>query len=146
MPNISPTDQPMINGRAYDWASIKLQLLGQTITGVTAISYSDKQDKANNKGAGIYASSRGYGAYEAMASITLEAKEVERIQAALPPGQRLQDIKPFNIIVAYVNESNVMVKHTIKDCEFTNNMRDLKAGDTNIEVALELITSAIEWK
>ena len=137
--------QPLINGRAYDWASVNLQLLGLTVIGVTAISYDDTQAKVDNQGAGIYASSRGYGKYEAKASITLEMKEVERIQAALPPGQRLQDIPPFNITVAYVNPSNLMVKHTICNAEFTNNKREIKAGDTNIEVSLELITSHITW-
>jgi hypothetical protein len=136
---------PLLNGRAYDWASIRLQLLGLTITGVTAISYEDSQEKTNNKGAGIYASSRGYGAYEAKASITLEMKEVERIEAALPPGQRLQDIGPFNVTVSYVNGSNVMVNHTIHNCEFLGNKREIKTGDTNIEVALDLIPSHITW-
>lgn len=141
----SPTEQPLINGRAYDWASIKLQLLGMTIIGVTAISYDDNQAKVDNYGAGTYASSRGYGKYEPKASITLEMKEVERIQAALPAGGRIQDIAPFPIVVAYVNQSNRMVTHTIHNVEFTNNKREMKAGDTNIEVALELITSHITW-
>ena len=136
---------PLVNGRAYDWASIRLQLLGLTVIGVTAIMYEDTQEKTNNQGAGNYASSRGYGKYEAKAAITLEMKEVERIQRSLPPGQRLQDIGPFNITVAYVNESNVMVKHTIHNCEFLGNKREIKTGDTNIEVALDLITSHITW-
>ena len=77
--------------------------------------------------------------------VTLEMKEVERIQAALGPGRRLQDVPPFNISVAYRNESNLLVTHTIHNCEFTNNKREIKAGDTNIEVALDLITSHISW-
>lgn len=145
MPDFGTKEQPLINGRAYDWASIKLQLLGLTIVGVTAISYDDTQAKVDNQGAGNFASSRGYGKYEAKASITLEMKEVERLQAQLGPGRRLQDIAPFNIVVAYVNESNRMVTHTIHNVEFTNNKREIKAGDTNIEVALELITSHITW-
>jgi hypothetical protein len=137
--------QPLINGRAYDWASLRAQLLGLSVTGITAVMYEDTQNKTNNQGAGIFASSRGYGAYEAKASITLEMKEVERIQQQLPPGKRLQDIGPFNVTIAYVNESNRMVRHTLHNCEFTNNKRDLKAGDTNIEVELELIISHITW-
>jgi hypothetical protein len=137
--------KPLLNGRAYDWASLRTQLLGLTVTGITALSYEDEQEKTNNKGAGIFASSRGYGAYNAKASITLEMKEVERIQQQLPPGKRLQDIGPFNIAVAYVNESNRMVNNTLHNCEFTNNKRDLKTGDTSIEVQLELILSHITW-
>ncbi|MDF7809912.1 hypothetical protein [Hymenobacter sp. YC55] len=142
---VGTREQPMINGRAYDWASIKVQLLGLTLVGITAVSYEDTQAKVDNYGAGTMASSRGYGKYEAKASITLEMKEVERIQASLQPGQRIQDIGPFNIVVAYVNESNRMVTHTIHNVEFTNNKRELKTGDTTVEVALELITSHITW-
>jgi hypothetical protein len=141
----APYTPPLLNGRAYDWASIRLQLLALTITGVLAISYEDAQEKVNNPGAGIYASSRGYGKYEAKASITLEMKEVERIEGSLPPGKRLQDIGPFNITIAFVNESNIMVTHTLHNCEFLGNKRDMKTGDTNIEVALDLIVSHITW-
>ncbi|MDO7877378.1 hypothetical protein Q5H93_21735 [Hymenobacter sp. ASUV-10] len=135
---------PQINGRAYDWASIKLQLLGQTVAGITAISYGVKQEKVNNYGAGVNPVSRGYGKREPNASITLEMKEVERIMAALPPGGSLLDIPPFPIPVAYVNASNQLITHTIMNAEFTENKREIKTGDTNIEVELPLVVSHIE--
>lgn len=140
----TPTDiVPLINGRAYDWASIRMQALGQTIAGITALSYEDMQEKVNNYGAGINPVSRGYGKYEAKGSITLEMKEIERIQAAVGPGGRIQDIPPFPISITFVNSSNALITHTLHNCEFTNNKRDIKTGDTHIEVELELIVSHI---
>lgn len=135
---------PLINGRAYDFASIQLQLLGQTIIGTTAISYGHKQEKVNNYGAGVNPVSRGYGKREPEASVTLEMKEVERIQAAVPAGGSLLDIKPFPIVVSYVNDSNALITHTLHNCEFTENKRDMKTGDTNIECELPLVISHIE--
>ena len=135
---------PNINGRAYDWASLRAQLLGQTIAGITAVSYGLKQEKVNNYGAGVNPVSRGYGKREPEASITLEMKEVERIQAALPPGGSLMDIPPFPVVVSFVNASNQLVTHTLHNCEFTQNKREIKTGDTNIEVELPLILSHIE--
>lgn len=137
---------PSINGRAYDWPSIRLQLLGQTVAGVTEINYSDTQEKVNNYGAGTMPVSRGYGKYEPKADIMLEMKEVERIQAALPPGGRLQDIPPFPIVISYVNTSNMQVTHTLHNCEFLGNGREVKTGDTNVLVKLDLVLSHIEWK
>ncbi|QKG57005.1 hypothetical protein GKZ68_10425 [Hymenobacter sp. BRD128] len=137
--------KPLINGRAYDWASIRFQALGQTIAGTTAISYEDTQEKVNNFGAGVNPTSRGLGKIESKASVTMEMKELERIQAALPAGGRIQDIPAFPIVVSYVNPSNMLVTHTLHDCEFTNNKREIKTGDTNIEVELELIISHITW-
>ena len=136
---------PLINGRAYDWPSIRLQLLGQTVAGVTAISYDDMQEKVNNWGAGTMPVSRGLGKYEAKGSVTLEMKELERIQAALPAGGRIQDIPPFPVVVSYVNSSNLQITHTLHGCEFMGNKREIKTGDTNIEVELELIISHISW-
>jgi hypothetical protein len=138
-------EQPLVNGRAYDWASIKVQMLGLSLIGIVAVMYEDTQEKVNNPGAGIFAASRGYGKYEAKATITLEMKEVERIQGALKPGQRLQDIGPFTVVIAYRNESNRLITHKVRGCEFTNNKRQIKAGDTSVEVELELIVADIIW-
>ena len=140
----TPTDiVPLVNGRAYDWASIRVGLLGQTVAGITGISWEDMQEKVNNWGAGINPVSRGYGKYEAKGSITLEMKELERIQAALPPGGRIQDIAPFPIAISFVNSSNALINHTLHNCEFLGNKREVKTGDTQIEVELELIVSHI---
>lgn len=135
---------PNINGRSYDWASLRAQMLGQTIIGITALSYGMKQEKVNNYGAGVNPVSRGYGKREPEASITLEMKEVERIMAALPPGGSLVDIPPFPIVSSFVNSSNQLVTHTLHNCEFTGQKRELKTGDTSIEVELPLILSHIE--
>ena len=135
---------PLVNGRAYDWASVVLQLLGQTVIGVTAISYGHKQEKVNNYGAGVNPVSRGYGKREPTASITLEMKEVERIQAAVPAGGSLLDIAPFPIVISYVNDSNQLITHTLHACEFTENKREVKTGDAEIQVELPLVISYIE--
>ncbi|MBO2009171.1 hypothetical protein [Hymenobacter negativus] len=135
---------PLINGTAYAWADIRAQLLGQTVAGITAISYGVKQEKVNNYGAGNNPVSRGIGKREPNASITLEMKEVERIQAALPPGGSLLDIKSFPIVISYVNPVNQLITHTLHNAEFTENKREIKTGDTNIEVELPLIISHIE--
>ncbi|MCC3159519.1 hypothetical protein LJ737_19915 [Hymenobacter sp. 15J16-1T3B] len=136
---------PLINGVAHSWADINVQCLGKTIPGITAISYEDEQTKEDNYGQGSNPVSRGYGQNKAKASITVEAKEVERLQEAVPTG-RLQDIPPFPVVVAFVNPANKTVIHKLMNCEFTKNSRDVKAGDTKIEVELPLIVSHIEWK
>lgn len=136
---------PLINGVAYSWADINAFLLGRTVFGITAISYEDMQEMTDNKGAGIFPTSRGYGANECKASLTLEAKESERLVDAVPSG-RLQDIPPFPITVSYVNTANKAVTHKLMNAQFKGNKRDVKSGDTSIEVEHELIISHIEWK
>lgn len=139
------TETPLINGTRHSWASIRCNILGRTVTGITKIDYEDTQEKENKYGAGIHVDHRGLGNYEATCGITLYAYETEAIVAKLPAGKRLQDIAPFDIVVSFVNESNQTVTHTIRNCEFVNNKRDMSQGDTGIEVEHELIVTHIEW-
>lgn len=136
---------PLINGKAYEWADIRLILFGIPVAGITAISYSDKQEMENNYGAGSLPVSRGYGNVMCEASITLESNEVEAITAQAPNG-RLQEISEFDVVVSYLPVGGLPVTHTLKMCRFMENVRDAKQGDKKIEVTIPLIVGSIKWK
>jgi hypothetical protein len=137
---------PFINGIRHAWGSVKVNILGRTVSGITAISYEEKQDKVNNYGAGIFPVSRGLGKYEASAKITLHSYEVDAIVKSVGIGKRLVDIAPFDIFVTFMPEgSDQLINHVIRNCEFTSNKRELKTGDTVIETEFDLIVTHIEW-
>lgn len=136
---------PLINGQQHSWSSIEVSIAGNIVTGITAVNYSDSVSKENHYGAGDMPVHRGRGKYEAKASITLYNYEVEAILAALPKGQRLQDINPFSIIVSYLDDSNEVITHTVRNCEFNSNSRGISQGDTKIAVSFDLICSHVEW-
>ena len=94
--------QPLINGSAYSYANINVNILGVQVYGVTKISYKDTTEKENLYGQGSNAVERGIGHYTVEASITLTKKEYSSLIAAAP-NRRLQDIPAFNIIVTYIN-------------------------------------------
>lgn len=136
----------LINGNAYDWASIEITLLGKKIFGVTSIDYSDSREIEDVYGAGSYPVARGSGQYKAEAKITLHAEEVNLLQKALPGNKRLQNIGMFDIIVSYMATN--AIKRTvdvIRNCQFKNNKRSVKANDKSIEVEFDLVTSHIDW-
>jgi hypothetical protein len=136
----------LINGIEAGWSSIKLNILGASPNGVTAISYEEKQEKKDNYGAGDKPVSRGYGNKEYTAAVTLTSKEVDAIQDKLAKGQSLTDIEPFDVQVVYqAKGSTKFVRHTLLACEFQNNGRDVKQGDTVIEVKLDLVIADINW-
>ena len=91
---------PLINGINYSWAGIKLVLFGVPVVGITKISYSAKQKKDNNYGAGTEPVSRGYGNVEYEASIEIYMDEWKRIIAASPNRNPLA-IAPFDVQVLY---------------------------------------------
>lgn len=142
--NIVSNGVPLINGVEYGWADVVCAINGVPITGITAFSYSDKQVVENLYGAGRYPVSRGRGRITATAKITLLASEVLAIQSQSVNG-RIQDIAPFDITVTYLPDSGVIHTDKIRNCQFDENTREVKEGDTHIAVELPLIPSHIDW-
>ena len=135
---------PLINGEEYAWGDIKVCINGVQVLGITAISYGDKQDKQNNYGAGRHPVSRSRGRITPEAKITLYMSEAVAISRTSATG-RMQDIAPFDIEVAYMPPNGIIVVDKIRNCEFTENLRDWKEGDMNQQVVLPLLPSHIEY-
>ncbi|MCM1311116.1 MAG: hypothetical protein NC301_08875 [Bacteroides sp.] len=135
---------PLINGEEYAWGDIKTCINGVVVTGITAVSYGDKQDMQNNYGAGRHPVSRSKGRITPSAKITLYQSEVLAISRTAPTG-RMQDIAPFDIEVSYLPPNGIIVVDKIRNCQFTENKRDWKEGDMNQQVELELLPSHIEF-
>lgn len=137
--------QPLINGEAYTWSQIKLNILDQRIAGVSSISYDEEQEMQNNYGAGNMPVSQGLGRVSYSGSLSLQMEELEALQNAAP-NRRLQAIPAFDIVVSFIPEggSNI-VNHTLKACRFKNNGREISEGDQMIEKEIELLVGFIKW-
>ena len=136
---------PLINGKAYEWADITVNILGVAVVGITSIEYEEKQAMQNVYGAGRYPVSRGYGAIEPTAKITISMEDVQSIMSVAPLG-RLQDIPEFDISVVFIDSALVTVKHKLRNVRFMNNTRKSSQGETSIPVEFDLILSHIEWQ
>jgi hypothetical protein len=136
---------PLINGVEYGWGSVVVNIAGVPEIGVTAIEFADKQVMENIYAAGQQPVGRGYGKIESTASITLLKSSVESIRAASATG-RLQDIAPFDIVVCFANNGNPrIIKHVVKNCQFTEEAFNGKLDDTKFEIPLPLLPSHIIW-
>lgn len=138
-----PNNTPLINGRAYDFAQVVVNMLSVPLMGISSITYSEEQEKTNNFGAGKFAVSRGHGTIDASASFDIHMNDVEAMRAAAPSG-RLLDIPPFDITVSYLNENKV-VSHTLKNCEFVSDGVEGSQGDTQLMRSFDLVLSHIEY-
>lgn len=139
-------ETPLINGEAVSWAQITVNMLGTSVIGITSISYEDTQEIVDNYGKGNYPVSRGFGKVESKASITLLAEEANALMQRAPKG-RMQEIPEFDIVVSYlpVGSTGAPYSHVVRNCRFKGNKRDVKQGDTKVEVQYELACSHIEW-
>jgi hypothetical protein len=137
---------PLINGIAYSWGEIAVNIAGVSVTGITAVEYDDDQEVTNNYGAGRYPVSRSKGRITCTAKISLDIEEVRAITNQIP-NRRLQDTMPFDIVVSYLKEEDPAKIHhdIIKNCSFKKNGRAWAEGDTRKVVELDLIPSHIIW-
>lgn len=135
----------LINGVAYSWSQIKINILGRQVIGVSKISYSDKEEMQDNYGAGNLPVSRSYGKISCEASIELYMEEIEALQKATPTG-RLQDIPEFDVVVSYQPQAGKITNHTLHNVRFKENAREAGNEDMVIKAEIPLLISHISWK
>ena len=135
---------PLINGRAFDFAQIIVNILGVPLAGIASVEYSESQEKVNNYGAGKNPVSRGHGAVEREVSLEIHMNDIEAIRTVAPFG-KLLNIPPFDITVTYLNGA-VTVTHILKSCEFTTDGISASQGDTQISKSFDLVCADIVYQ
>lgn len=135
----------LINGQAYTWAQIKVNVLGRQINGIAKISYKEKEEMQDNFGAGNRPVSRSYGKITAEGSMELHMEELEALQAATPDG-RIQSIPEFDIVVSYQPNQGKIVNHTLHNCRMMENGREASNEDMLIKTEIPLLISHISFK
>lgn len=136
---------PLVNGKSYEWSSVKVLISNLFIIGITDVTYEQKQNKQNNYGAGDQPVSYGNGSKEATCTLTIKFEELQNIREASLPSGQIVDLPPFDIIVSYLDTSLTPVTHKIRNCRFTNDPLTTKQGDTSIDCALNILPSHIEY-
>lgn len=136
--------KPNINGVAYAYSDIVLNVLGVPIVGVLAISYADPQAIELNYGAGNKPVSVGFGKIEPTGSVTLEMHEVEKLTEVAPNG-RIQNIPFFDIGVNYATEDGKFARHRLVQCRFKGRAVDGAVDNTQLSEVLELLVSDVDY-
>jgi hypothetical protein len=138
--------QPLINGVQHAWSSIEVNLLGRTLTGIVSIEYGYDRAIEDHHGAGDEPVLRGYG-NKVYKKTMLELFQFEVVALQQACGGDITSIPPFDIVVLYKSTvSAPQVVDVVQNCQFLNNIRSLKSGDTKSQVKLELITAGIKMQ
>ena len=132
----------LINGVNYSWIDIKFVLFGIPVTGITKITYNEKQEKTNNYGAGEKPISRGYGRKTYEGSIEIYTDVLKKIIDAAP-NRSFLDIPPSDIQVIFGSSRTLFDKDVLRQVEFLENPFDVSEGDTSIKVTIPLIIADI---
>ena len=138
--------QPLINGVQHAWSSVKINILGRVVTGVTSIEYGYNRLIEDHEGAGDEPVCRGIGSKK-YKKLMLELFQFEVVALQQACGGDITSIPPFDIPVLYVATSgSAQVVDVIQNCQFMDNNRTLKTGDTKSVVKLELICAGIKFQ
>ena len=131
-------------GRMAGWNSTTLNIYGRDVEGISELGYDDSIEKELIKGAGRMPIGVGEGDYMAKMTLKLYQEEVIAIMDSLPPGVRLQDVAPVDVIVQYEYNTRIY-KDIIRNVEFTKVGRAVKKGDKTVEQTVEVICTHIDW-
>ena len=135
---------PLINGRAFDFAQIIVNINGVPIPSVSSVTYTEEQTKENNFGAGKRPISRGHGTINASASIEMSMNDVERLRDEAPNGSLLA-LPAFDILVVFGNPQQP-TKHRLKNCEFLSDGVETSLDDTDVKRSFDLVVSDIQFR
>ena len=135
---------PLINGRAYDFTQIIVNVMGVPIPSVTKIDYKEEQEKTNNFGGGNRPVSRGHGTIQPTASIEMSMTDIEKIRDIAPNGSLLS-VPAFDIVVVFGNPQSPK-KHTLKNVEFTVDGFEGSMDDTDFTMSFDLVLSHILYR
>ena len=133
-----------INGQAYSFVDLVVNVNNVPLQGVTSIEYSDDSEMTNNYSNGKFPVSYSSGKYTASGKISLERADYNAIVNA-SPNKRIQEVIPFDIPVSYLPESNVPVTDILRGVRFKAPSVSMSEGDTRQVIDLELMIAKIDW-
>ena len=119
------------------WNNITVRILGRNLVGITQVDYSNMFDDEYLKGAGGSAVGYSKGNDDPKCKLDLYQEEVNEIISALPPGRKMRDIDPFDIIVSFEYKDKT-ITDIIKGCRFKGTGKSIGQGSKGIIQSFDL--------
>ena len=134
----------LVNGRAYSYVDVTLTILNVPTPGLSAINYTEEQDKTNEFGTSNRPTARGRGAINASGSLEISMDEVEALRDVAPSGSLLL-LPAFDIVVVFGNPGKIQT-HVLEAVEFLDAGVELAAGDTEVKRTFGIVMSKIRYR
>ena len=138
----------MINGKAFSWEDITIDLPHGTLVRVSKIEYSDEKDLKEVYGRGSNPVAYGSGNYKSNFKLTLGREEYERLKdyCIRQKIQGFYQLPPFTTTVCYANADRPTVIDFLHQCKFTKTSTSADQGGEKVDVELDgLILGGVEW-
>lgn len=135
-----------VNQTEYAWENITVTAMGRTFERITEVEYDVKKDKKYIRGRGSKVRGIQPGNEEPSGSITIGQSEMEamiREAQASNPNAKLTDIS-FDLHVHYLSGTDI-VKDKCIGCQFTDQKKSMKQGDSDMQVKLGFMCEDIKY-
>lgn len=131
------------NGKTIGPGDVQVSVFGDLNLEVTKIAYEVKQSHKSNYSLGcLTPTSYSVGKKEFTCTLGLRFSSISTLEKAA--GGSLLDIKPFNIVVTYVNEENEIITDRIL-VKFADQGRDISQDSEDIVKEFEMFCLGIEF-
>ena len=129
----------MFDTREYEWNDVTAIVGGRDFTKFRGVKYTTKQEKELVYGKGNEALSIQKGNKSREGEITMLQSEYETLRAASKTKSVL-DLQ-IDMVVCYGNPTNgdVMITDVLQGVQFTEEAKEMKQGDKNMEITLPFI-------
>ncbi len=128
------------NAPEFKWADVQIAMLGKILTRVKGVKFAIKKDKGYLHARGENPHTIQSGNKTPEGELTLLQSEIERLQEGLEPHEDLTDLAPFDVVVSFVKKGSIKITtYILKGVEFTEDTREMKQGDKNMEIALPIL-------
>ena len=122
----------MINGRSFDWESIKIHTPWGLNFCILNINYKSERPAEPTYGRGNVPRGYGRGNLTQEGGIEIDAQSWAQLQVYAATQAGLFRIKPFVISVSYGNDDQIPQVDTLPSCIFTTTETEATQGDTEI--------------
>lgn len=124
----------MINGRVFDWESIRIDTVWGLNIEVQSINYSADMKSEAAYGRGNNPRGYGRGNLSQKAQLVLNAQAKQALDAAAAVYGGLFKMPPIPITVSYSNTDQVMQVDVLPSCLFDSAGTEGKQGDSEVAV------------
>lgn len=135
----------MVNGFEYSWEDVQVVIEGESTPqeGVTEIKYTTEKEHFEIHGRGEDPVKLGRGLKKYSGSVTVLQSLFEALQANVPRGRDITNLRPFNITVSYAPEAGAATTDQLTFCRIKKFEKGMKTEDGNMTIELELAIGKI---
>lgn len=135
----------MFSSKQYEWADVKVVILGREVIGIQSIEYTTKKEKAYSYGRGNDPHSIQHGKKSVEGTLSLLQSELEaldKLAQSVHPDYDITDIE-FDVAIAY-GQGPTLKRDVVVTVSITEDPRSIGNEDTFMELEVPFMALGVK--